>query len=124
MAQLITVLMIFLSIGLAIASVVLPIVGKGLRMTGLWLPLVIMVIWLVLEMKFHIPAWLDIIGIVLWVMGLAYALFVIIRGIVRFIRGLVAPMPEVQVMQDLEFDDELLIHNGKIYVPVDKYENR
>ena len=116
--------MIFLSIGLAIASVVLPIVGKGLRMTGLWLPLVIMVIWLVLEMKFHIPAWLDIIGIVLWVMGLAYALFVIIRGIVRFIRGLVAPMPEVQVMQDLEFDDELLIHNGKIYVPVDKYENR
>lgn len=124
MAQLITVLMIFLSIGLAIASVVLPIVGKGLRMSGLWLPLTIMVVLIFLDLKFDVPQWLDTLGIGIWIVSLAFPIFVMIRGIVRFIRGLITPMPEVQVIQDLEIDDELLLHNGKIYAPIEKYENR
>lgn len=78
---------------------------QGFMANCLCWPLGIMIVWLVLE-NYHIPAWLDIIGIVLWVIGLIYAAFVIIRGIIRFIRGVIAPVPEIQVMQDLEFDDD------------------
>lgn len=120
------ILMMMLSAAAFIAMVVVyitvPIVAKVMRITGIWLPLLIFIVMLASElMQFPWPLWLYKTCIGIWFLSFGYPVFLFLRGIIRFFRGehYLLPMldkPKGNLIFDEEdMSDDIIIHNGKIY---------